>query len=89
MWISGVLLLSTAALWHHHTHHPPLACSQVKQTLLRQRAVLHSGTPGDNITVAVVSLRPLPQLPRHSSSRLNLRAALPEDGRASPPSAHT
>ncbi|KAL6778794.1 hypothetical protein ACKKBF_B04620 [Auxenochlorella protothecoides x Auxenochlorella symbiontica] len=72
-------------------HNDPQACADwlVKQTLLRQRAVLHSGTPGDNITVAVVSLRPLPQLPRHSSSRLNLRAALPEDGRASPPSAHT
>ncbi|RMZ57553.1 hypothetical protein APUTEX25_001753 [Auxenochlorella protothecoides] len=66
-------------------HNDPQACADwlVKQTLLRQRAVLHSGTPGDNITVAVVSLRPLPQLPRHSSSRLNLRAALPEDGRAS------
>lgn len=52
------------------------ACSEwlVNQALLRQRATLHSGTPGDNITVAVVTLRPLPQLPRHSRSRLNLRA---------------
>ncbi|KAK2077390.1 hypothetical protein QBZ16_004235 [Prototheca wickerhamii] len=58
------------------------ACSEwlLGQALLRQRAVLHPGTPGDNITIAVVTLRPLPQLPRHSRSRLNLRAVGPGDG---------
>ena len=58
------------------------ACSEwlLGQALLRQRAVLHPGTPGDKITIAVVTLRPLPQLPRHSRSRLNLRAVGPGDG---------
>ena len=30
--------------------------------------------PGDNITVMVVRLRPLPPLPRSTGSRLNLRS---------------
>ncbi len=36
--------------------------------------MLHSGTPGDNITIMVVRLRPLPPLPRSTGSRLNLRS---------------
>lgn len=46
----------------------------VKQALARQRGTLHAGTPGDNVTVLITSLRPLPQIPRASASRLNLRA---------------
>lgn len=44
----------------------------VGEALSRQRTVLHEGTPGDNVTVVVIQLRPLPQIPRASASRLNL-----------------
>lgn len=45
---------------------------QVQQALAKQRQVLHAGTPGDNVTVAVIALRKLPDIPRTSASRLNL-----------------
>lgn len=44
----------------------------VQQALAKQRQVLHAGTPGDNVTVAVIALRKLPDIPRTSASRLNL-----------------
>ena len=56
--------------------HPPLlqvADWLLEQALVRQRRTLHAGTPGDNVTVMVVCLRPLPPVPRTVSSRLNLR----------------
>ncbi|KAL4440484.1 hypothetical protein ABPG75_003485 [Micractinium tetrahymenae] len=46
----------------------------MEQALAHQRRTLHAGTPGDNITVMVVRLRPLPPLPRSTGSRLNLRS---------------
>lgn len=46
----------------------------LEQALAHQRRMLHSGTPGDNITIMVVRLRPLPPLPRSTGSRLNLRS---------------
>ncbi|KAI7837891.1 hypothetical protein COHA_008293 [Chlorella ohadii] len=46
----------------------------LEQALVHQRRTLHSGTPGDNITIMVVRLRPLPPLPRASASRLNLQS---------------
>ncbi|PSC72040.1 tubulin beta chain [Micractinium conductrix] len=46
----------------------------LEQALVHQRRTLHEGTPGDNITVMVVRLRPLPPLPRSTGSRLNLRS---------------
>jgi len=51
------------------------ACAEwlVREALLRQRGILHSGTHGDNVSVMLVQLRPLPQIPRTSASRLNLR----------------
>ena len=53
------------------------ACAEwlVRQALARQRSTLHAGTPGDNVTVVVISLRPLTAIPRTSASRLNLRSA--------------
>lgn len=51
----------------------PLA--QVQQALGRQRFTLHEGTPGDNVTVMVITLRKLPDIPRTSASRLNLRSS--------------
>jgi serine/threonine protein phosphatase PrpC len=47
----------------------------VVEALQRQRGTLHSGTPGDNVTVMVIRLRLLPAIPRTSTSRLNLRRA--------------
>ena len=47
----------------------------VEEALQRQRSTLHSGTPGDNVTVMVIRLRPLPAIPRASASRLNLKRA--------------
>ena len=47
----------------------------VTEALQRQRCTLHSGTPGDNVTVMVIQLRRLPEIPRMSASRLNLRRA--------------
>lgn len=44
----------------------------LEQALMHQRRTLHSGTPGDNITIMVVRLRPLPPVPRSTASRLNL-----------------
>ena len=51
---------------------------------MRQRAMLHEGTPGDNVTVMVMTLRPLPVIPRASTSRLNLgrRSSASEEGMA-------
>ena len=46
----------------------------VGQALGRQRRALAQATGGDNVTVLVVVLRPVPALPKTSSSRLNLRA---------------
>jgi hypothetical protein len=46
----------------------------LEQALVHQRRTLHAGTPGDNVTVVVVRLRPLPPVPRSTGSRLNLRA---------------
>lgn len=46
----------------------------LEQALFHQRRTLHSGTPGDNVTIMVVRLRPLPPLPRSTGSRLNLRS---------------
>jgi serine/threonine protein phosphatase PrpC len=60
------------------------ACAEwlVDEALSRQRGTLHEGTPGDNVTVMVIRLRPLPQIPRTSASRLNLRRA-PSDSEVS------
>lgn len=44
----------------------------VDAALSRQRDVLHAGTPGDNVTVLFLQLRPLPEIPRARASRLNL-----------------
>lgn len=52
-----------------------LPCLQVQQALGRQRFTLHEGTPGDNVTVMVITLRKLPAIPRTSASRLNLRSS--------------
>lgn len=52
----------------------------VTEALQRQRCTLHSGTPGDNVTVMVIQLRRLPEIPRTSASRLNLRRAPSGDG---------
>lgn len=54
------------------------ACAEavVAEAERRQRAHLHRGTHGDNATVAILSLRDLPSIPRHSASRLNLRGPL-------------
>lgn len=46
----------------------------LEQALAHQRRTLHAGTPGDNVTIMVVRLRPLPPLPRSTGSRLNLRS---------------
>lgn len=53
----------------------PQVCADwlVKEALARQRSTLHEGTPGDNVTVVVIRLRQLPEIPRTSASRLNLR----------------
>jgi protein phosphatase 2C family protein 2/3 len=48
----------------------------VGEALLRQRSTLHEGTPGDNVTVMLIQLRALPDIPRASASRLNLRRVL-------------
>ena len=45
----------------------------VEEALQRQRVTLHSGTPGDNVTVMVIQLRKLPEIPRARTSRLNLQ----------------
>lgn len=45
----------------------------VDASLERQREVLHSETAGDNVTVVILQLRPLIEIPRASASRLNLR----------------
>jgi protein phosphatase 2C family protein 2/3 len=57
------------------------ACAEwlVTQALVRQRGILHAGTQGDNVTVMLMQLRPLPSIPRSSASRLNLRRAASED----------
>jgi hypothetical protein len=55
--------------------HPPLpqvAEWLLEEALAHQSRTLHPGTPGDNITVVVVRLRPLPPLPRSTGSRLCL-----------------
>lgn len=58
-----------------HPLSPQVAEWLLEQALVHQRRTLHAGTPGDNITVMVVQLKPLPPLPRASASRLNLRSA--------------
>ena len=55
-----------------HLKPPPLP-PQVQQALSRQRFTLSEATPGDNVTVMIITLRPLPAIPRTSASRLNLR----------------
>jgi serine/threonine protein phosphatase PrpC len=64
------------------TQNDPQAVAEwlVTEALLRQRGTLHSGTPGDNVTVMVIQLRRLPEIPRTSASRLNLRRAPSGDG---------
>ncbi|KAL4856336.1 putative protein phosphatase 2C 22 [Chlorella vulgaris] len=44
----------------------------LEEALQHQQRTLHPGTPGDNITVMVVRLQPLPPLPRSTGSRLCL-----------------
>lgn len=46
------------------------------EALQRQRTTLHEGTPGDNVSVMMVRLRRLPELPKMSASRLNLRRSV-------------
>jgi len=46
----------------------------VDAALLRQREVLHEGTPGDNVTVMFLQIRVLPKIPRARDSRLNLQS---------------
>jgi len=55
----------------------PQACAEflIQQSLVKQRELLHEGTPGDNVTVMVVSLKKVPEIPKSSGSRLNLRGA--------------
>lgn len=55
----------------------PQACAEflIQQSLVKQRELLHEGTPGDNVTVMVISLRKVPEIPKSSGSRLNLRGA--------------
>ena len=54
----------------------PSTCASwlVETALSRQREVLHSGTAGDNVTVLFIQLRPLAEIPRTRTSRLNLRS---------------
>jgi len=63
----------------------PQSCAEwlVEEAVQRQRCTLHEGTPGDNVSVMFVQLRPLPQIPRTSASRLNLRRAPSDAERAS------
>lgn len=60
----------------------------VEEAVDRQRRLLHEGTPGDNVTVAVLRLRRLPKLTkRFGSSRLNLASrqrCIPEESSHSP-----
>lgn len=62
------------------TGNDPQACADwlIRESLVRQRGTLHEGTPGDNVTAMVIRIRPLPEIPRTSASRLNLRRALSE-----------
>lgn len=55
----------------------PQQCADwlVREALTRQLILLHESTPGDNVTVLVMSLRPVPDLPKSQGSRLNLRAS--------------
>lgn len=68
------------------------ACAEwlVQEALQKQRMTLHEGTPGDNVTVMIVQVRNLPDLPRTSESRLNLRRrSSSEVGASSPTDANT
>ena len=70
---SSVLIDSRRQLRMLDNNAQELAEWLVAQAVDRQRRWLHEGTPGDNITVAVMRLRRLPQLSRKfGSSRLNL-----------------
>ena len=53
-----------------------MTCAEwlVDAALLRQREVLHEGTPGDNVTVMFLQIRVLPKIPRARDSRLNLQS---------------
>ncbi|GAB4814114.1 hypothetical protein N2152v2_001160 [Parachlorella kessleri] len=70
----STVLTDTRRRLRQHNNDPQLAAEWlVQQALSRQRFTLSEATPGDNVTVMIITLRPLPAIPRTSASRLNLR----------------